>query len=64
MDLLKISSQDVKVVLVLRLLGCEAVKWCELILASVVPLAGCEEVKWCELILASEVPLAGCEEMK
>jgi hypothetical protein len=51
MDLLKISSQDVKVVLVLRLAGCEEVKWRELILASVGPLAGYEEVKWRELIL-------------
>ena len=45
MDLLKISSQDVKVVLVLLLAGCEAVKWRELILTVVVPIAGCEEVK-------------------
>jgi len=51
MGLLKISSQDVKVVSVLRLAGWEEVKWRELILTSLVPLAGCEEVNGSELVV-------------
>ena len=51
MDLLKICYQDVKVVLVLRLAGCEEVKWRELILTLVVPVAGCEDVNGSELVV-------------
>jgi hypothetical protein len=60
MDLLKISSQDVKVVSVLRLAGWEEVKWRELILTSLVPLAGCEEVNGSELVVPISINVMFC----